>query len=187
MAERKKTRVKSKIDELPQETRFIVDSMLANVTYTYQEISDYLKEQGHDISRGSVFRYARRTNNATQRVLEAQAQINTLIEAVKKNPDLDYTEGTMQIIAGGLTQRIAGAQEEWDSMDLGKAVQSLIALSRAKGYKDKIYSDLSTKLELALSGFKQQIFEEISDKDPKLAQRLIFFAEDFAEQITKEN
>ena len=186
MNERKKTRTRSKIDELPQDIRLIVESMLANVTYSYQDISEYLKGQGYDISRSSVGRYAIRTNNATQRVLEAQAQVAAIVEAVKKNPDLDYTEGTMQMIAGGLTQRIAIAQEEWDTMDLNKAVSNIIALSRAKGYKDKIYSDLSSKINLALSGFKRQIFEEISDKDPNLAQRLIFFAEDFADRLTSE-
>ncbi len=186
MSERRKTRTRSKIDELPQEIRLIVESMLANVTYSYQDISDYLKGQGYDVSRSSVGRYAVKTNNATKRVLEAQAQVAAIVEAVKKNPDLDYTEGTMQMIAGGLTQRIAVAQEEWDEMDLNKAVQNLIALSRAKGYKDKVYSELSKKLDLALTGFKQQIFEEISDKDPHLAQRLIFFAEDFAERITQD-
>jgi len=187
MAGKRKGRIKSKIDELPSEIRFVVDSMLANVTYSYQDISDYLATQEYDISRSSVFRYAQRTNNATQRLAEVQAQTKVLVDAIKKNPDIDYTEGTLQIIAGGLTQRLAGAQEEWDNMKLTDAVKSLIALSRAKGYKDKIYSELQTKVERALEGFKNQIFEEISEKDPKLAQRLIFFAEDFAETITKEN
>lgn len=186
MAGKRKGRVKSKIDELPSEIRFVVDQMLANVTYSYQDISDYIATQGFEISRSSVFRYAQRTNNATQRIAEVQAQTRALVDAIKKNPELDYTEGTLQMIAGGLTQRIAGAQEEWDNMDLNKAVQSLIALSRAKGYKDKIYSELQTKVERALDAFKNQIFEEISDKEPKLAQRLMFFAEDFAESITKE-
>lgn len=187
MAGGKKTRVRCKIIELPSEIRFVVDSMLANVTYSYQDISDYLAEQGYQISHSAVWRYAMRTNNATQRLAEVQAQTKALVDAIKKNPDIDYTEGTLQIIAGGLTQKIASAQEEWDNMNLKDAVKCVIGLAKAKGYKDKINSELQSKVERALEGFKNQVFEEISEKDPKLAQRLIFFAEDFAETITKEN
>ena len=187
MAGKRKTRVKGKIDELPSEIRFVVDSMLANVTYSYQDISDYLATQNYDISHSSVFRYAQRTNNATQRLAEVQAQTKVLVDAIKKNPDIDYTEGTLQIMAGGLTQRLAGAQEEWDNMTLKDASNILIALTRAKGYKDKIKSEMQTKVEKAVESLRNQIFEEISEKDPKLAQRLIFFVEDFAETITKED
>jgi len=189
MAEGKKrirSRVRSKIDELPRETRLIVDGMVADVRYTYKDISAYLAEEGYDISYGAVFRYAARKNNATQRLLEAQEQTRAICEAISKNPNMDYTEGVLQIAASGLTQKIASAQEEWDEMELSKAVDTVVKLSRAKGYKDKVYSDLNTKVDIAVKEFEQQIFEEISDKDPKLAESLKRFAEEFAEKIQNE-
>nr|WP_315973958.1 hypothetical protein [Paenibacillus melissococcoides] len=40
---------------------------------------------------------------------------------IRKNPDVDYTEGGLQIMAGELTKKMAQAQEEWDYMPLDKA------------------------------------------------------------------
>lgn len=182
----KKQRVRAKIDELPKEVRFAVDGMLADVRYTYREISEYLEDAGFSISKSAVGRYALRTKNAAQRIAEAQAQTKMIIDAVKENPDMDYTEGALQIIAGGLTQKIASAQEEFDNMPLDKAVKALISLSRTKSYKDKIYSELDGKVKLALDNFKRQIFAEISDKDPALADRIVYFAEEFAGNLETE-
>lgn len=71
---RTKQRITSKIDELPEDLRMKVDVMLADTSNTYEYISQFLKGEGYDISKSSVGRYATRTNNAMQRLLEAQAQ-----------------------------------------------------------------------------------------------------------------
>ena len=161
----------------------MVDGMLADVRYTYIEISEYLKEKGFDISRGSVYRYAVRRNNVNQRLLEAQAQAKEICDAISRNPNMDYTEGVLQIVASGLTSKIASAQEEWDEMDLSKAVDAVVKLSRAKGFKDKVYSQINDKVTLAVNEFKEQIFAEIGDKEPELAKRLMEFATRFAQTI----
>lgn len=184
--ERKRTRVRSKIDDLPGEVRLVVEGMLADTRYTYKEISEYLKSQGYDISYGSVFRYAQREGNAAKRILEAQAQTKAIIDVVRANPDMDYTEGALQIAASGLTQKLAAASEEWDEMPIEKAVSAMVSLSRTKSYKDKVYAELDTKINLALDEFKRQVFNEIMETDPKLAQRLADFAEDFAQSVVKQ-
>ena len=43
---RSRTRVCSKLDELPEELRLKVDVMLADTSNTYEYISKYLKEEG---------------------------------------------------------------------------------------------------------------------------------------------
>ena len=92
---RTKQRITSKIDELPEDLRMKVDVMLADTSNTYEYISQFLKGEGYDISKSSVGRYATRTNNAMQRLLEAQAQTDRLIQVVKENPEADYTEAAM--------------------------------------------------------------------------------------------
>ena len=72
--QRRKTRVSSKVDELPEEIRINVDAMLADTSNTYQGISDWLKQMGYAVSKSAVGRYAMRTNTAMQRLLEAQRQ-----------------------------------------------------------------------------------------------------------------
>ena len=62
--QRTKTRVSRKIDELPPEIKERVDVMLADTRNTYWDVSGYLKDQGFEISKSAVGRYAMRSNKA---------------------------------------------------------------------------------------------------------------------------
>ena len=118
---RTKQRITSKIDELPEDLRMKVDVMLADTSNTYEYISQFLKGEGYDISKSSVGRYATRTNNAMQRLLEAQAQTDRLIQVVKENPEADYTEAAILLTMNGLLNKVATAEEEFNEMPLDKA------------------------------------------------------------------
>ena len=125
---RSRTRVCSKLDELPEELRLKVDVMLADTSNTYEYISKYLKEEGYDISKSSVGRYAMRSNTATQRLLEAQAQTEKLIQVVKDNPNADYSEAAILMTMNGLINKVATAEEEFQEMPLDKAGRLIASL-----------------------------------------------------------
>ena len=133
---RSRTRVCSKLNELPEELRLKVDVMLADTSNTYEYISKYLKEEGYDISKSSVGRYAMRSNTATQRLLEAQAQTEKLIQVVKDNPNADYSEAAILMTMNGLINKVATAEEEFQEMPLDKAGRLIASLSRTKIYKE---------------------------------------------------
>ena len=88
---RTKTRVSSKIDELPAEVKIQVDAMLTDPGTTYANIADWLVGLGFMVSKSSVGRYAIRSNTAAQRLLEAQSRTQALVSVVRQNPDADYT------------------------------------------------------------------------------------------------
>ena len=181
--QRQRTRTRSKVDDLPEELKVKVESMLLDTSNTYTYISEYLKSKEHDISKSAIGRYALRTNGATQRLLEAQEQTRMLIEAIKKNPDADYTEGALQIMSGELTKKFAQAQEEWDDMPLDKAARVMVALSRTKIYKDKVRADLAEKAKIALAEFKKEVYAELEGVEPELCERLILVANSVAERL----
>lgn len=161
--QRRKTRISSKVDELPDEVKTNVDVMLADTSNTYQGISDWLKMMGYDVSKSSVGRYAMRSNTAMQRLLEAQRQTEKLVQVVKQNPDADYTEAGMRMLMDGLINKMATAEEEFDAMPLDKAGRLLASLSRTKVYKDKVRQDMQKKAELA--------FKELEDGMLKLIRQ----------------
>ena len=61
--QRERNRIKSRVDELPDEIRAQLDAMLADVNYTYQDIADTITDLGYEISRSAVGRYAMRHNS----------------------------------------------------------------------------------------------------------------------------
>jgi len=184
--ERRRTRIRCKIDDLPPDVKVMVDLMLADTRNTYQMIVDYIVSTGNEVSKSAVGAYALRKNNAAQRLMEAQEQTKTLIEVIKKNPDTDYTEGALQIMTGELTKKFATAQEEWDEMPLDKAGRLMVALSRTKVYKDKVKTEVASKIRTALDAFKKEVYTELEGKEPELVEKLIQVANRVAERLEKE-
>lgn len=167
---RTKQRITSKIDELPEDLRMKVDVMLADTSNTYEYISQFLKEEGYDISKSSVGRYATRTNNAMQRLLEAQAQTDRLIQVVKENPEADYTEAAILLTMNGLLNKVATAEEEFNEMPLDKAGRLIASLSRTKVYKDRVKQDMRRKADIAFREMESEMLKVIKQDEKSTAQ-----------------
>lgn len=167
---RTKQRITSKIDELPEDLRMKVDVMLADTSNTYEYISQFLKGEGYDISKSSVGRYATRTNNAMQRLLEAQAQTDRLIQVVKENPEADYTEAAVLLTMNGLLNKVATAEEEFNEMPLDKAGRLIASLSRTKVYKDRVKQDMRRKADIAFREMESEMLKVIKQDEKSAAQ-----------------
>ena len=167
---RTKQRITSKIDELPEDLRMKVDVMLADTSNTYEYISQFLKGEGYDISKSSVGRYATRTNNAMQRLLEAQAQTDRLIQVVKENPEADYTEAAILLTMNGLLNKVATAEEECNEMPLDKAGRLIASLSRTKVYKDRVKQDMRRKADIAFREMESEMLKVIKQDEKSAAQ-----------------
>ena len=167
---RTKQRITSKIDELPEDLRMKVDVMLADTSNTYEYISQFLKGEGYDISKSSVGRYATRTNNAMQRLLEAQAQTDRLIQVVKENPEADYTEAAILLTMNGLLNKVATAEEEFNEMPLDKAGRLIASLSRTKVYKDRVKQGMRRKADIAFREMESEMLKVIKQDEKSAAQ-----------------
>lgn len=167
---RTKQRITSKIDELPEDLRMKVDVMLADTSNTYEYISQFLKGEGYDISKSSVGRYATRTNNAMQRLLEAQAQTDRLIQVVKENPEADYMEAAILLTMNGLLNKVATAEEEFNEMPLDKAGRLIASLSRTKVYKDRVKQDMRRKADIAFREMESEMLKVIKQDEKSAVQ-----------------
>lgn len=167
---RTKQRITSKIDEIPEDLRMKVDVMLADTSNTYEYISQFLKGEGYDISKSSVGRYATRTNNAMQRLLEAQAQTDRLIQVVKENPEADYTEAAILLTMNGLLNKVATAEEEFNEMPLDKAGRLIASLSRTKVYKDRVKQDMRRKADIAFREMESEMLKVIKQDEKSAVQ-----------------
>lgn len=166
---RTKQRISCKIDELPEELKVKVDVMLADTSNSYEYISRFLKEEGYSISKSSVGRYATRTNKAMQRLLEAQAQTDRLIQVVRENPEADYTEAAILLTMNGLLNKVATAEEEFNEMPLDKAGRLIASLSRTKVYKDRVKQDMKKKADVAFREMETEILKVIRQDDKSAA------------------
>jgi len=134
-------RVHCRVDEFPPEARSRIDAMLADPQCTYQEIAEALTEDGYEISKSAVHRYASRMGADQQRLREIGEQTRRLVQSLKDNQDVEATEVASALLLDALTRRIATAEEEFDALPLDKAGHLLVAMQRSTVYKARTMED----------------------------------------------
>lgn len=184
--QRTRKRTSSKIDELPEQLRLQVDLMLADTRNTYVEISQYIKAAGYEISKSAVCRYAARTNTAMQRLKEAQLQTDKLVQVIKENPEADYTEAAIMMTMNGLVNRMATAEEEFDTMPLDKAGRLIASLSRTKVYKDRVRQDMKKKADIAFKEMEAEMMKVIK-QDPESVEQLKVILQKAKERMVQDD
>lgn len=179
----KKHRKYNKIYSLPEDIKSQLDDMLLDTSNTYVIISEFLKENGYDISKSTVGRYALETHKLSARLLEARAQVNELIKLAKESKDSEnITEGAMQIATVKLTEKIAYLEEEIESMDAVDAIKLITAISRTKAYKDKVYAQLKSEYDEAYSNLKKSVTNELKNY-PDLLEKLTGLIDNLASKL----
>lgn len=117
-AERRRTRVSSTIDKLPDDIKGQLDVRLADTSNTYEELAAWLKAEGYEISKSAIGRYAIRTTQAAQRVAQTIQRTQAIAQAVEAHPDLDYTKAASMVLMDGLMQRVSTAEDDFQEMPL---------------------------------------------------------------------
>jgi hypothetical protein len=169
--ERRRTRVSSKITQLPEDLKEQLDAQLLDTSITYEDIAVWLKESGYEISKSAVGRYAIRANQAAQRVAETLQRTKAIAAAVEKNPDLDFTKASRMVLMDGLMQRVSTAEDDFAEMPLDKAGRLIASLSRVEVYEQKAKRDYKSKMELALEALEEDLTKAIKS-DPQLTKEL---------------
>lgn len=168
---RRRTRIHSTIDDLPEPIKSQFDIKLANSANTFTDLSLWLMDEGYEISRSAIGRYSIRTREAAQRVAETLQRTQAIAKAVEAHPDLDYTKAAELVLMDGLMQRVSTAEEEFEEMPLDKAGRLIASISRNATYEKKVRADLKKKAELAFDQMEVELMEAIK-QHPELAGEL---------------
>ncbi len=179
--QRERNRIKSRVDELPEEIKELLNKRLSDVHYTYTEIADEIKAKGYDISRSSVGRYALRINAVAKRLKEATEQTRIIIDTIKENRNLDAAEAADAILIDGLIKKFATAQEEIEGMPIEKAARIAVQLERTSIFREKFRLEYDRGYGDALKALKEALTEELK-KEPELLNKMLALAERVSEE-----
>ena len=163
-AERRRTRVSSTIDKLPDDIKGQLDVRLADTSNTYEELAAWLKAEGYEISKSAIGRYAIRTTQAAQRVAQT-------IQRTQAIADLDYTKAASMVLMDGLMQRVSTAEDDFQEMPLDKAGRLIASLARNATYEKRVRQDMKKKAELAFEQMETELMAAIK-QHPELAGEL---------------
>lgn len=170
-SERRRTRVSSTVDKLPDDIKGQLDARLSDTAHTYEELAAWLKSEGYEISKSAIGRYAIRSNQAAQRVAETLQRTAAIARAVDEHPDLDYTKAASMVLMDGLMQRVSTAEDDFAEMPLDKAGRLIASLSRNATYEKRVRADLKKKAELAFDQMEAELMGAIK-QHPELADEL---------------
>ena len=168
--ERRRTRISSTIDKLPDDIKTELDVRLADTANTYEELSAWLKTEGYEISK-RIGRYAIRSTQAAQRVAETLQRTQAIAQAVEAHPDLDYTKAASMVLMDGLMQRVSTAEGDFQEMPLDKAGRLIASLARNATYEKRVRQDMKKKAELAFDQLETELMAAIK-QHPELAGEL---------------
>ena len=168
--ERQRNRIKSRVDELPDDIKELMNEMLTDVNYTYQEIADKITKYGYEISKSSIGRYAIRQNAISKRLKEVAEQTRVIVEAAQNN-NFDAVGATTSMLTAGLARKIATAQEEIENMPIDKAARLVVQLERSAVYREKFKLQYKKGVEEALEEVKKALQAEL-EKEPELLHRM---------------
>lgn len=160
--ERRRTRVSSTIDKLPDDIKGQLDVRLADTSNTYEELAAWLKAEGYEISKSAIGRYAIRTTQAAQRVAQTIQRTQAIAQAVEAHPDLDYTKAASMVLMDGLMQRVSTAEDDFQEMPLDKAGRLIASLARNATYEKRVRQDMKKKLSLPSSRWRRSSWRQSS-------------------------
>ncbi|MDP3012692.1 MAG: DUF3486 family protein [Candidatus Subteraquimicrobiales bacterium] len=138
-----KTRRHSKVEtELPAEIKTQVDRLLIE-NATYEEIAEFLKTKGHDISKSSIGRYGKEFLNAYKRLRMIEDQSRTLVSEAGSGMVLE--EAASKIFSQQIIESLleAGAEPK----NLPKLAMAFSMLQSSSVSREKFKSDIKKKTE----------------------------------------
>lgn len=165
----KRTRRRTgKIDRLDLQTKDEVEQMILS-GITYREIVEYLKGKGVELSRMAVCTYARKFLATTQMLHIAQENFRMLTEELDRHPDMDTTEGIIQIMSNSILNTLANTTpEDWQKVSIDKLLREANSLVKVAAYKHS----RRDPGEAAMQNVSSLIFETMAKENPELYEQV---------------
>lgn len=158
----------SKISKLEPELKETVEEMIKSGVY-YKDIAEYIGSHGVSISVTAVGEYARKLMTTLNNLRMTQENFRILREEMDRCPDLDITDGILQLLSNHLLDAINKMPEEkLKDLDFESVSKNAVALARAAAYKKNV--DIKTKgtLENGADQFMSYLYETMAKDNPTL-------------------
>lgn len=169
----------SKIDKLRPEVKTAVEEMILSADFTYKDIAQYIADStGESISQAAICCYAKGFCEDMAAIRIAQDNFAAIMQECAKYPDLDTTEGIVQIMSSLMMSAVRGlSPEDLQSTDPIKLIKQASELVRAVSYKRRL--DIKSKdiTEAGFDAVKEKVFAAMAKDEPELYRQVAAYIE----------
>lgn len=174
----------SKIEKLPEDMKKEVETKLLSGE-TYENISEYLADQGEDVHPSSIGRYGRRFLKKFESVRIAKEFAKLLAEDNVDRPTTELHEANNMLMSQIIMETLL--DDDLSIEDKTAAAKSIASLQKAQVSNEKLKIAArkeSGAVHTAMNILKNKVFKEISESHPDIAQALIELAEQTEEEMS---
>ncbi len=137
-----KSRRHGKVHELPEDIRRQVNDLLIEPTVTYEDIEEFLKERGHDISSSSIGRYGQWFFNEVREIEMLRDQAALITSDPGQALQLEKLTSIM------ITKRLAVALQDgsFDVLNHAKLIEAFAKLQRSSTQREQWHTEVRSKV-----------------------------------------
>ena len=169
---RERTRIVSRMDELPDDIRVQIESMLLDKTISYKEIADWATDSGYPISKSAIGRYAQRTGRAAMRLQYARENANAIITAMQEHRGLELSDAANALVMDNLIQVLSDASaEDYGEIPLPKLIELVLKNQRNAVYKERMVRAYAKDVETVRRALMAELTEQVRH-NPELLKQL---------------
>ncbi len=170
----------SKIDLLAPEVKAEVESMITSNNFTYKEIVEYIRDTtGTQISQQAVFRYAKGLCESLESIRIAQENFKAITQELNRNPNLDTTEGIIQLLSHLLLNYVQNlSEDDLQNADPMKVMKQASELIRVASYKRNLDIKNKELTEMGFDAVKNKVFDAMAQDNPVLYKQLADYLND---------
>lgn len=166
------------IEKIHPDIKEAVDEMI-KADFTYNEIVDYIKSTGNNISKSAVQRYAANLMQSLQTLRMAQENFKAIMDETERYKNVDFTEPLTRLLCSRLLEQITKlSDEQIQAIDIETLTKNAVALTRAVAYKRNVDAKTNTAIENGVEQFNEVFFQSLADDKPKLYNELKKFLKD---------
>jgi len=182
MSSTNKNRSHGKIRKLPDALRREVENRLLE-GFTYEEISEYLKNMGHDISLFSVHRFGKPFLQRFESVRLAKEFARLLAEDNAERPTTELHEANNALISQMIMESLIDPSIPPDKKT--KLYRAIAELQNAQTANERL--KIKSRKEIgavktAMAMLKERVFAEMQNSHPEIVDAMMKIADEIAEE-----
>ncbi len=164
----------STIDLLDTAVKTTVEEMILSAQFTYRDIADYIRDTcGKNISQSAICRYAKGFCADMEAIHIAQENFRNIMQECAKYPELDTTEGIVQIASNLVMTAVRGlSEDDLKDSDPIKLIKQATELVRAVSYKRNMDIKNKELTEMGFDAAKEKLFTALEADEPELYKQL---------------
>lgn len=175
-------RVCGKINRLPEQVKRKMESMLLEGK-TYKEIALYLREEGYEISQETLRRYGKPFLTRFESIRVAKEFAGLLLEKSEEGITMNLHEANNALLNQMILEILL--DDEVSPEEKLRASNAIAVLQRAQIASEKLKIDARKEagaVRNAMELLKQEVFSEIGEKYPEIAEAIIAIADGLAQR-----